>query len=84
MADITAHQERFEQRQIEDLRRQWELQQEQLGRLQQEVNMLHALVPMLIATFGNLASGASSIERWLENYQHHQRDRRGGAGSRRV
>jgi DNA-binding transcriptional regulator YiaG len=84
LSDINTRQQRFEQQQIEDLRRQWELQQEQLARLQQELNMLHALVPELIFTFGNLASSANSIERWLENYQHYQQQRRDGAGNRPV
>ena len=92
LSDINTRQQRFEQQQIEDLRRQWELQQEQLVRLQQEqlvrlqqeLSLLHALVPELIFTFGNQASSANSIERWLENYQHYQQQRRDGAGNRPV
>ena len=84
LAEINNRQRRFEQQQIEDLRRQWELQQEQLGRLQQELNMLQALVPELIFTFSNLASSANSIEHWLDNYRRYQQPRRDGAGNRPV
>ena len=61
MDDVKVHHQRFEQRQVDDLRRKLELQQEQLDHLHGQLEMLHAMMPELNSAFGNFALTAGSI-----------------------
>ena len=69
MDDIKDHHRRFEQQQVDDLRRKLVVQQEQLNRVQRELDMLHAMMPELNFALGNFALTAGSIQSWLRDYQ---------------